>query len=89
MDATEIVGFCAICLGALKNVPQLYKIHTEDNVESFSKQAILMALVASSMWVYYAIKKKSPSMLLGSIGAILYEIYLLYKIIKSEKYKTK
>ena len=85
MDTTEIVGFCAMCLAGLKHVPQLYKIHTEDNVESFSKHAILMAFVASVMWFYYGFKKNSYSLMLGSIGAILYEMYLLQKILKSEK----
>ena len=87
MDATEIVGFCAMCLSGLKHVPQLYKIHTEDNVDSFSKQAIIMALLSTLLWFYYAIQKNSPSMIVGSIGGILYELYLLYKILKSEKDK--
>jgi len=88
MDATtEIIGFCAMCLSGLKHVPQLYKIHTEDNVESFSKQAIIMALFASALWAYYGFKKKSPSILFGTLGAILYELYLLCKILKSEKDK--
>ena len=87
MDATEVVGFCAMCLAGLKHVPQLYKIHTEDNVESFSKQALIMALVASLLWVYYGFMKKSPSIIAASIGAICYEFYILYKILKSEKYK--
>jgi uncharacterized protein with PQ loop repeat len=85
MDTTEIIGFCAMCLSGMKHVPQLYKIHTEDNVGSFSKHAILMAFIASLMWLYYGIKKNSQSLILGSIGAILYEVYLLQKILKSEK----
>jgi uncharacterized protein with PQ loop repeat len=85
MDATELVGFCAMCLSGIKNVPQLYKIHTEDNVGSFSKHAILMAFIASLMWFYYGFKKNSHSLMIGSIGSILYEMYLLQKILKSEK----
>ena len=37
MNATEIIGFSAMCLSSIKHVPQIYKIHNEDNVESFSK----------------------------------------------------
>ena len=85
MDTTELVGFCAMCLSGIKHVPQLYKIHTEDNVGSFSKHAILMAFIASAMWLYYGVKKNSHSLIIGSIGAILYEMYLLRKILKSEK----
>ena len=85
MDTTELVGFCAMCLGGLKHAPQLYKIHTEDNVGSFSKHAILMAFVASVLWFYYGFKKNSHSLMIGSIGTILYELYLLQKILKSEK----
>ena len=85
MDTTEIIGFCAMCLSGVKHVPQLYKIHTEDNVGSFSKHAILMAFIASVVWLYYGFKKNSKSLILGSIGSILYEMYLLQKILKSEK----
>ena len=86
MDATtEIIGFCAMCLSSLKHVPQLYKIHTEDNVNSFSKQSLMMALIASMLWVYYGFKKNSASILFGAIGAIVYEMYLLRKILKYEK----
>jgi uncharacterized protein with PQ loop repeat len=88
MDTTtEIVGLCAMCLSGLKHIPQLYKIHTEDNVDSFSKQAIFMALLSTLFWFYYAIRKKSPSMIIGAIGGIFYELYLLYKILKSENNK--
>jgi Ca2+/H+ antiporter len=85
MDTTELIGFCAMCLSGVKHVPQLYKIHTEDNVGSFSKHAILMAFIASVMWLYYGFKKNSQNLIIGSIGSILYEMYLLQKILKYEK----
>jgi uncharacterized protein with PQ loop repeat len=86
MDATtEIIGFCAMCLAGLKNVPQLYKIQCDHNVDSFSKQAIVLALLASALWAYYGFRKNSPSITIGAVGAILYELYLLYEILKSEK----
>ena len=87
MDATEIIGICATCLSGIKNIPQLYKIQKDDNVESFSKETLLLALVTSSLWAYYGFKRKSPSMIVGSLAAILYEMYLIYKILKYEKYK--
>ena len=88
MDATtEIIGFCAMCLAGLKHVPQLYKIQCDHNVDSFSKQAMIMALLASALWAYYGFRKNSPSIIIGAVGAILYELYLLYEILKSEKDK--
>ena len=84
MNATEIIGFSAMCLSSIKHVPQIYKIHNEDNVESFSKQAIIFALLSSLLWTYYGYVKHSPSILVGSSFAIIYELYLLYKIINSE-----
>jgi uncharacterized protein with PQ loop repeat len=88
MDATtEIIGFCAMCLGALNKIPQLYKIQSDHNVDSFSKQAIFMALLASALWAYYGFRKNSISVIIGAVGAILYELYLFYEILKSEKDK--
>jgi uncharacterized protein with PQ loop repeat len=88
MDTTtEIIGFCAMSLAGLKHIPQLYKIQCDHNVDSFSKQAIIMALLASALWAYYGFRKNSPSVIVGAVGAILYEVYLLYEIFKSEKYK--
>jgi len=85
MDATDLIGFCAMCLSGMKHVPQLYKIHSEDNVGSFSKNAVLLSFVASAMWFYVGFKKNSKSLMIGSIGTIVYEMYLLQKILKSEK----
>jgi uncharacterized protein with PQ loop repeat len=87
MDATEVVGFCAICLSAVKGIPQLYQIETSGNVKSFSKQAILISIFASLLWLYYGIKKKTPSIILSAFGSILAELYLLFKILKSENDK--
>jgi Ca2+/H+ antiporter len=84
MDTTEIIGFCAMCLTALKQIPQIYKIHTEDDVTSFSKQAIYLALLSSVLWTYYGIRKNSRSVIVMSLCAIVYEMYLLLKILKSD-----
>ena len=46
-NTTEIVGFCAMCLSAMKNVPQFKKICDDDNVSSFSKEAILLGIFAT------------------------------------------
>jgi len=86
-NTTEIIGFCAMCLAGLKNVPQFKKICDEDNVSSFSKEAVLIGIVATLFWIYYAYAKKSPSMFIGSIAALLYEFYILHKILKSENDK--
>ena len=86
-NTTEIVGFCAMCLSAMKNVPQFKKICDDDNVASFSKEAILLGIFATLLWIYYGVNKKSPSMFIGSIAALLYEFYILHKILKSENSK--
>jgi hypothetical protein len=46
-----------------------------------------MALFASALWAYYGFRKNSPSIIIGAAGAVLYELYLLYEIFKSEKDK--
>jgi uncharacterized protein with PQ loop repeat len=84
MDTSEIVGFCALCLGS---IPQFHKIETERNVTSFSKEAIILRMFVSCLWVYYGFVKKSPIILFGSVCSIVFEMYLIYKILKSEKDK--
>ena len=86
-NTTEIIGFCAMCLSAVKNVPQFKKICDEDTIASFSKEAVLIGIVATFFWLYYAYVKKSPSMIIGTSIALLYEFYIFYKILKSENSK--
>ena len=86
-NTTEIIGFCAMCLSAVKNVPQFKKICEDDNVASFSKDAIFIGIVATLFWLYYGYAKKSPSMVIGSSAALLYEFYILHKILKYENDK--
>jgi uncharacterized protein with PQ loop repeat len=85
MDVTDIIGFCAMCLSAVKNVPQFKQINDTDDVSSFSKQALLIGIVATFFWIYYGISKKSKPMIFGYTFALLYEFYILHKILKSEK----
>lgn len=83
----EIIGFCAMCLGALKHIPQLQSIEAANNFESFSKNALLISIFVSVLWVYYGIKKKSNVVVIGAVGSIFYEFYILCKILKSERDK--
>ena len=80
----ETVGFCATFLGTIKTVPQFLKIHSSDDVNSFSKESLLLGILATLLWIWYAIKKKSYCMLTASIGGLLYEIYILVKITKPQ-----
>jgi len=87
METSDVIGFCAMCMSAVRNIPQLHKINSDDDVTSFTKEAVIIGIIVSFMWLYYGIVKKANVMIIGSIFSILYELYIIHKILKSEKDK--
>ena len=78
----ETIGFCATFLGALKTVTQFLKIESTGDVNSFSKESLLLSILATLLWIWYAVEINSYCMLTASIGGLLYEIYILSKMKK-------
>ena len=83
----DYVAYTATCLGAIKVLPQVYKIQHDDNVTSFSKEAMITGIIATILWIIYAVFLKSKPMILAYSFALLVELWILSKILKSEKYK--
>jgi len=79
MNATEVVGFFALFVGAIQGIPQYHKIHVHNDMSSFSMTSIVLGLVASILSTIYGILKKAPSIILGSVGGIVASIYLIIK----------
>ena len=78
----ETIGFCATFLGALKTVMQFLKIQSSDDVNSFSKESLLLSILATLLWVWYSVEINSYCMLTASIFSLLYEVYILNKQLK-------
>ena len=82
----DYVAYTATCLGVIKVLPQISKINSDDNVSSFSKEAVVIGIVATVLWIIYAFTLKSKPMILAYSLALLVEIWILLKILKSESY---
>ena len=80
----ETIGFCATFLGVCKSVPQFLKIHSEDNVKSFSKESIMLGIISTILWIIYGVNKKSYCIIFAAFGALFYEFYILNKINKQQ-----
>ena len=83
----ETIGFCATFLGALKTVTQFLKIESTGDVNSFSKESLLLSIVATLLWIWYAVEINSYCMLVASTLSLLYEIYILTKVQKQKQLK--
>lgn len=88
MNTTEVVGFCALCLGAIQGIPQYHKIHVHNDMSSFSMTSIVLGLFASILSMIYGILKKAPPIILGSFGGIIASIYLIVKMKQCENKKN-
>ena len=83
----DYVAYTATCLGAIKVLPQISKIHLDDNVSSFSKEALMIGVVATVLWIIYGVAIKSKPIIMAYSLALIVELWILSKILKSEKYK--
>jgi uncharacterized protein with PQ loop repeat len=84
MNTTEVVGFCALCLGAIQGIPQYHKIHVHNDMSSFSMTSIIIGLFASIFSLFYGYLKKAPPIMIGSFGGIIASIYLIIKMKQCE-----
>ena len=85
----EAIAVAATGLSACKAIPQAHKIFVENEVSSFSKQSLMVGLVAALLWVWYGYMKKSPVIILGGVGGFLYDVWVIMKINKFENNKDK
>ena len=81
----ETIGFCATFLGSLKTVTQFLKIESTGDVSSFSKESLMLSILATLLWIWYSVKINSYCMLTASMGSLLYEIYIMSKMNKQLK----
>jgi uncharacterized protein with PQ loop repeat len=83
----DYVAYTATCLGVVKVLPQISKIHSDDNVSSFSREALMIGVVATILWIIYGVAIKSKPIIMAYSLALIVELWILFKILKSEKYK--
>jgi uncharacterized protein with PQ loop repeat len=83
----DYVAYTATCLGVIKVLPQISKIHSDDNVSSFSREALMIGVVATILWIIYGVAINSKPIIMAYSLALIVELWILFKILKSEKYK--
>jgi uncharacterized protein with PQ loop repeat len=83
----DYVAYTATCLGVIKVLPQISKIHSDDNVSSFSREALMIGVVATILWIIYGVAINSKPIIMAYSLALIVELWILFKILKFEKYK--
>lgn len=84
MDS-EFFAITGGVIGAIAGLPQLLKIKDTDNVESFCPRATLLQALGSIFFMVYSLQKSLPVIFFGSLGSLLFNIYILLKIKKSQR----
>ena len=84
MDS-EFFAITGGAIGAIASLPQLLKIKDTDNVESFCPRATLLQAFGAIFFIVYAFQKRLPVIFFGSLGSLLFNIYILLKIKKSQR----
>ena len=85
MNATEAVGFCALCVGAIQGIPQYHKIHVHNDMSSFSMASLVLGVIASILSLIYGILKKAPPITIGAVGGVVTSVYLIIKMKQCER----
>jgi uncharacterized protein with PQ loop repeat len=83
----EAIALAAGGLSVCKAIPQAHKTFVENEVSSFSKQSLMIGLVAALLWVWYGYMKKSPVIILGGVAGFVYDVWVIMKINKFENSK--
>jgi uncharacterized protein with PQ loop repeat len=84
MDS-EFFAITGGVMGALSNLPQILKIKDTDNVESFCPRATVLQAFGAIFFIVYAFQKRLPVIFFGALGSLLFNVYILLKIKKSQR----
>ncbi len=78
----EIFALSGGVIGAMAGLPQLLKIKSTDNVDSFCPRAIFLHALGAIFFILYSFHKKLPVIFVGSLGSLIFNIYILFKMKK-------
>jgi Na+/proline symporter len=87
MDANNVVAAFAFGIGFI----QMYQDYTRsEEMDEKSKNAVLLSLLASCLWLIYQSRKYGMNFTVAYTGVgVLLQIYLLNKILVKEDKKNK
>jgi MtN3 and saliva related transmembrane protein len=81
----EILGYCAVVLGALSTIPQLYQIFKTKQVRDINFLFFLMRSISSLMYIIYGSIKKDYIMMSSAIMPLILEMCVLFLYFKYHK----
>ena len=81
----EILGYCAVILGAISTIPQLYQIFKTKQVRDINFIFFFMRSISSLMYILYGAIKKDYIMMSSAIMPLILEICVLFLYLKYNK----
>lgn len=90
MNNIKIFAAIITLLGIFTYYPQYKKISETGDVSAYSKEALCMGLLTTSLWtIYHMISTKDKVVLCSLSVSIMFQLYILTKVCDHEKKKLK
>ena len=86
----KYLGLLATFIGVIRYWPQYVKIRDTEDVSSHSKEYLMLGLLASFLWcIYNRLTSKDNIIFYSILIGVLFQVYVLCKVLKHEKKKLK
>ena len=67
------------------NIPQFLKVYNTQDVSSYSKDALLIGIASTLIWIIYYVINKHHVASIVTVLTLLIDLYVLYLIIQNER----
>lgn len=82
------ITIVAAFLTLLSIIPKYYKVYKTKDVDSFSKNSIIIGYVASSLWLFHYLRVHDHFSTFKIILYLILDAYLLFEIFKQQSNKS-
>ena len=77
MLKSNYIGFLAMLLGLAALYPKYYKISKTKNIDSFSKNAVIISILSGLLWFIYHVRESQHLNVFNITIYMILDIYLL------------
>lgn len=85
MEYIEILWFIAWAIWVSQSIPQIIKVYKEKEAKNLSMIAMIMGIIAASLWIIYGYVKWSESIFIANSILLFFIAILLVLKLKYDK----
>jgi len=85
MKSNELLALVADAVSLYSMYPQFKQLRDTNDTSSYSKNSVYLGLLASTLWMFYYVRRKTYSPLFLGVIGISFDLYILYKLRKQSQ----